>query len=118
MHRFRPLLVIPLFLLTLALGCKSSETPPESTGPDRADQLRLVAEGSNTELKFKADAPGQIIVSNLTKGDYLYKGTLKKGDTFVLPMNSGRAMVNKDWVNLDHDTNIHDEYRLYYLNNQ
>jgi len=77
----------------------------------------MVAQGRNKELQFKADGPGEVIVSNFTAGDYLYKGPLKKGDTFVLPMNSGRAMVNKDWVNLDHDTNIHDEYRLYYLNN-
>src|SRR5690348_12704762 len=115
MHLVRPLL--PLLLLTLAAGCKSTDDTPVSTGPNPADKLRLVAGGTNKELQFKADAPGEIIVSNFTKGDNLYKGTLKKGDVFILPMNSSRAMVNKDWVTLDHDTNIHDEYRLFYLNN-
>jgi hypothetical protein len=116
MHSVRPLFA-PLLLLTLAVGCKSSDDAPASTGPTRADSLRMVAEGTNKELQFKADAPGEIIVSNFTKGDYLYKGTLKKGETFVLIPNSSRAMVNKDWVNLDHDTNTHDVYRLYFLNN-
>jgi len=117
MHSVRPLLLPPLLLLALAVGCKSSDQAPESTGPNRADSLRMVAEGSNKELQFKATAPGEIIVSNFTKGDYLYKGTLKKGDTFVLIPNSSRAMINKDWVSLDHDTNTHDVYRLYFLNN-
>ena len=117
MHPVRPLLIAPLLLLTLALGCKSSDTDTSATGPNRADQLREVAKGTRKELQFKADAPGTIIVSNFTKGDYLYKGPLKKGDLFVLPVPSSRAMINKDWINLDHDTNTHDEYRLYYLNN-
>ena len=114
MHLVRPLLYVSVLL---AVGCKSTETAPESTGPNRADSLRLVAQGTNQELQFKANAPGEIIVSNFTAGDYLYKGPLKKGDVFVLPINSSRARLNKDWVNLDHDTNTRDEYRLYFLNN-
>jgi hypothetical protein len=104
-----------LLILALATGCKSSDPAPTAETPNRADNLRVVAEGTNTELKFKADQPGTIIVSNFTKGDYLFKGPVKKGDVFVLPANSGRAMVNKDFVNLDHDTNTHDQYRLYFL---
>ena len=115
MHLTR-LLPLSLLLLALTTSCKSSNDDTASSGPNPADSLRLVAQGTNTELKFKADHPGTLIVSNFTAGDYLYKGTLKAGDVFVLPPNSSRAKINKEFVNLDHDTNIHDEYRLYFLN--
>lgn len=103
-----------LLILAILAGCQSSETP-KTEAPNRADNLRMVAEGRNTELKYKSDAPGTIIVNNFSKGDYLYKGPIKKGDTFELIPNSSRAMVNKDFVGLDHDTNTHDTYRLYFL---
>jgi len=115
MHLTRLLLVTPVLLLVMSVGCGPSKPEQTASGPDRAANLKMVSKGTNTELKFKADQPGQIIVSNFNAGDTLYKGTLKKGDTFTLIPDSSRAMINKDFVGLDHDTNIHDEYRLYFL---
>lgn len=116
MHLRRICPLAALLALALMPGCQPSNNGTASNRPTRADELRLVASGTNREIRFTADQPGTIYVNNFTAGDYLYTGPLAKGETFVLPPNASRAMVNKNPVYLDHDTNTHDEYRLYFLN--
>ena len=118
MHLRRTCPLAALLALALVCGCQPSNDGSAPTRGNRADDLRLVAQGRNQELRFKADEAGTIYVNNFTAGDYLYTGPLAKGDTFVLTPNSNRAMVNKQSIYLDHDTNTHDEYRLYFLNRE
>ena len=96
-------------------GCQPANDN-SAAGNTRADDLRLMAKGTNQEIRFTADHPGTVYVNNFTAGDYLYTGPLAKGDVFILAPNSNHAVVNKQAVYLDHDTNAHDEYRLYFLN--
>ena len=115
MHLRRVLTFAALFALILAAGCQSTPEAPANTGRNPADNLRLVADGRNTELKFKADHLGSIVVTNFSNGDTVYRGTLKAGDVFVLTPNSNRALINKETVYLDHETNSRDEFRVYFL---
>jgi len=118
MHPRRNLALATFVALTFLAGCQPSNGGASAGGVSRADELRMVAAGTNKELRFTADQAGTVYVNNFTAGDYLYTGPLAKGETFVLVPNSGRAMVNKQSIYLDHDTNTHDEYRLYFLNKQ
>jgi hypothetical protein len=116
MHLLRVPTLLAFIGLLCAAGCHGTDPPAEPSGTPAPESLRLVAQGTNTELQFKADHAGSITVSDFTSGEILYQGTLKAGDVFILPPNSNRAKVNKGFVYLTHDTNIHDEYRLHFLN--
>jgi len=104
-----------LTLLALAgVGCHTDQ--PSETNPEIAKNLRVVAEGSNKDLVFKADKPGTIIVNDFSHGGNLYSGHLNAGDVFTLLSNADHATVGKQIVRLEYDTNPVDTYRLYYLN--
>ncbi|HEY8746649.1 MAG TPA: hypothetical protein VIM11_01660 [Tepidisphaeraceae bacterium] len=112
-----PQVAILLALLTLftLAGCQGTTAPESINTSSPAENLRLVAQGTNTELKFKATQPGTLTASNFTTGEFLYQARLKAGDTFTLIPNSSHATLNKDTVYLAHDTNTRDEYRLHFL---
>jgi hypothetical protein len=99
-------------------GCtQSANRPPSDDITSNVDRnLRLVDSGTNKRLKFKADKAGLIRLYDVQKQDYLYSGSLKAGDQFVVEPNSDHAMINKDPAYLEHATNTYDEYRLYFLN--
>ena len=94
-----------------SLGCHTEQ--PTDSG---MANLRMVAEGKNTDLVFKADKPGTIIVNNFSKGGNLYTGHLNAGDQFTLSPNADHAMIGKQAVHLDYDTNPVSTYRLYFVN--
>jgi len=98
-------------LCAATLGCHT-EQPAE---PGMAN-LRMVAEGTNRELVFKADKPGMLIVNNFSHGGNLLTTHLKPGDEFKLLPNADHAMIGKTSIHLDYDTNTVDTYRLYFVN--
>ena len=105
--------VLATMLALSTMACHSEQ--PTATDPNVAKNLHVVAEGKNKDLVFKATAPGTLIVNNFTQGGNLYTGHVNAGDQFTLPSNSDHALIGKQVVHLDYNTNIADTYRLYYL---
>jgi hypothetical protein len=110
-----PLKNIVLLTLLAAAGVGCQSNPSSGDDSQTGDRLRVVAEGKNTDLVFKADKPGTIIVNNFSQGGNLYTGHLNGGDQFTLTPNADHATIGKKEVPLDHDTNPVSTYRLYFF---
>jgi hypothetical protein len=105
-------ILLATLLAAVGAGCHTEQ--PTDNG--MANNLRVVAEGKNQDLVFKADKPGTIIVNNFSQGGNLYTGHLAAGNEFRLLPNADHAMIGKNAVHLDYDTNPLDTYRLYFVN--
>jgi hypothetical protein len=98
----------------LLAGCHSASTNPNeptNTNPN----LKMVAEGTNKTLSFKATHPGELYAYDMDSGEYVYRGHLSPGEQFVLEADSDHASIDKQPVSLLRQTNAHDNYRLYFL---
>jgi hypothetical protein len=108
-------------------GCQHAAAPlvlpEENVGPtaeersiaDHVGQMKMVAQGVNKQLAFKATAFGQILLYDQETGDFIYRGSIAAGERFVFEPASSRAEINKETVDLAKITNQRDEYRLYYV---
>ena len=89
--------------------------PDQTVVASRVSQMQLVGQGADKELSYKAPARGQLIVFDQDSGQFIYHGTMIKGEMFLFEPASSRAQINKQTVDLDHITNERDEYRLYFV---
>jgi len=121
---------IGLMLLGLGLfigGCHSAPGPAAKTDAEglpisdqatiagRVDQMQLVAQGVGKQLSYKVPHLGQLIIYDQDSGQFIYHGTVAKGEMFVFEPASSWAQINKKTIDLDHVTNKRDEYRLYFV---
>jgi len=98
----------------LLAGCQSSKPIPNE--PTNANpNLKMVAEGTNKSLSFKATHPGELYAYDMDSGEYVYRGHLSPGEQFVMEPDSANATIDKQPVSLIRQTNSHDNYRLYFL---
>lgn len=113
MRNSQVLVLVTFAGLALVAGCHSSGTKPNE--PTNVNpNLRMVAEGANKTLTFKAGHPGELYVYDLDTGEYVFQGHLAPGEQFVIEPDSDHATIDKQPVGLQHDTNSRDTYRLYF----
>ena len=111
----------------LITGCHHETAPAvladDNLGPTaeeraitkRVDQMKLVAQGVNKQISYKATSFGQILLYDQDSGDFIYRGPLVGGERFVFEPASSRAEINKQIIDLERTTNQRDEYRLYFV---
>jgi hypothetical protein len=111
----------------IAAGCQQAK-PVSNTAPTEGnssveaktvaqavDQMQTVAQGTNSQLAYKATQFGYLYLFDQTTGTFLYRGPVRMGDKFVFEPASSRAQLNKETVDLDVLSNEHDEYRLFFV---
>ena len=124
MHRSRIVWSSTFFGLALSvLGCQHGAPPPTGEGApmnedviqQKVNDMKMVASGTNTPIKYKATQYGQLYLYDQTTGLDIYKGPIAKGETFLFEAASSRAEIDKQTIDLMRDTNDKDEYRLYFI---
>ena len=103
------------------LGCQDKHPAAEEALPgvqqlvaQGVDKMKMVANGANKELSYKAAEFGRVYLYDLDSGRFIYKGYLAPGEQFVFEPASSRAEINKRHVDLDYDTNERDQYQLFF----
>jgi hypothetical protein len=103
------------------LGCQNKHPVAEEASPGEqqlvaqgVDKMKLVANGANKQLSYKAAEYGRLYLYDLDGGRFIYKGYLAPGEQFVFEPASSRAEISKHHVDLDYETNERDQYQLFF----
>jgi hypothetical protein len=116
-----PLVVTFAVLGGSMLGCQKNQPVADEASPGEqqlvaqgVDKMKLVADGANKQLSYKATEYGRLYLYDLDAGRFIYKGYLASGEQFVFEPASSRAEISKHHVDLEYVTNEHDQYQLFF----